>query len=85
MNTIDIDFPIITFPTREAARARIAELNDGVYYLAHGEYARPHYTARKMRGGGDYYIHASYATTPGRFTPARMAPTWITNPHHAKP
>lgn len=74
MTTIDIDFPVLTFPTRKSARARIAELDGGVYYLAHGEYARPHYTARKMRGTDAYYIHASYSYYAGTFHARQNGP-----------
>ena len=59
--------PILTFATRAAAQAHIAELDARTYYLAHGEYARPHYTARKMRGEDSYYIHAAYSYYAGTF------------------
>lgn len=47
-----------TYTTRSDAQKAIAGLNSGIYYLAHGEYERPDYTARKLRNGNRYYIHA---------------------------
>ena len=47
-----------TYATRADAQKAIAVLNSGVYYLAHGEYERPDYTARKLRNGDRYYIYA---------------------------
>lgn len=47
-----------TYVTRAEAKKVISVLNSGIYYLAHGEYERPDYTARKIRNGGRYYIHA---------------------------
>ena len=55
-----------TFPSRAKAQSVIANLNAGTYYLSHGEYSRPHYTARKVRGEDSFYIYASrkfYADT----------------------
>jgi len=61
------DYPILAFPTREAARARITELDAATYYLVHGEHSRPHYTARKIRNGAEYYIHVRYNYYAGTF------------------
>lgn len=47
-----------TYATRADAQKAIAVLNSGTYYLAHGEYERPDYTARKLRNGDKYYIYA---------------------------
>jgi nitric oxide reductase large subunit len=47
-----------TYATRADAYKAITGLNSGVYYLAHGEYERPDYTARKLRNSNRYYIHA---------------------------
>jgi hypothetical protein len=47
-----------TYATRAEAQKVIVGLNSGTYYLAHGEYERPDYTARKIRSGDRYYIHA---------------------------
>jgi hypothetical protein len=47
-----------TFSTRSEAQAVIAGLDSATYYLSHGEYERPTYTARKVRGESRYYIHA---------------------------
>lgn len=45
------------FPTRSEAQQKIEELDQSVYYLAHNEYERPEYTARKVRNKDQYYIH----------------------------
>lgn len=47
-----------TYTTLVDALKAITSLNSGTYYLAYGEYARPDYTARKIRNGARYYIHA---------------------------
>ena len=47
-----------TFTSRAEAQSVVDTLNSGTYYLAHGEYARPEYTVRKVRGGSEFYIHA---------------------------
>ena len=58
---------ILTFATRSEALAEIKSLNSGTYYLAHGEYARPDYTARKVRGEDRFYIHAKRYFFAGTF------------------
>jgi hypothetical protein len=58
---------IATFATRQEAQEVIARLNGQTYYLAHGEYERPDYTARKVRGEDRYYIHARYYYYSGTF------------------
>lgn len=47
-----------TFATKPEALAIVTGLDSATYYLAHGEYERPTYTVRKVRGGSEYYIHA---------------------------
>ena len=47
-----------TYKTREEAKEQIGIIDDRTHYESHGEYARPDYTARKVRGGSRYYIHA---------------------------
>jgi hypothetical protein len=47
-----------TYVTRAEAVIVVNELNSGIYHLGHGEYSRPHYTVRKVRGEDSYYIHA---------------------------
>lgn len=49
---------IATYATRNEALTVVERLNSGTYYLAHGEYGRPDYTVRKVRGEDRYYIHA---------------------------
>jgi hypothetical protein len=46
-----------TYATRAEAQKVIVVLDSGTYYLSHGEYERPDYTARKIRNGDRYYIH----------------------------
>lgn len=58
---------IATFATREEAKSIIAELNSACYILAHGEYERPYYTVRKVRGEDSYYIHARRYYYSGTF------------------
>lgn len=58
---------IATFATRKEAQAIIDELDSYVYELAHGEYERPDYTARKVRGEDRYYIHARRYYYAGTF------------------
>jgi len=58
---------ILTFATRSEALAEIKSLNSVTYYLAHGEYERPDYTARKVRGEDRFYIHAKRYFFPGTF------------------
>lgn len=56
-----------TYATRADALKAIANLNEGIYYLSHGEYARPQYTARKLRNGNRYYIYARRYYYAGTF------------------
>jgi hypothetical protein len=58
---------IATFATRKEALQIIESLDSRAYYLAHGEYGRPTYTARKARGKDKYYIHARYYFCAGTF------------------
>lgn len=58
---------LATFATREEAKAIIADLDAACYILAHGEYERPDYTARKVRGEDRYYIHARRYFYAGTF------------------
>ena len=51
---------IATYTTRQEAQQVIDRLDAGTYELAHGEYARPDYTVRKVRGENAYYIHVRY-------------------------
>ena len=46
------------FKSREGAQAIVESMDSMTYWLAYGEYQRPHYTARKVRGMDQYYIHA---------------------------
>lgn len=55
------------FKTKESATAYASKLNSGTYYLAHGEYERPDYTARKIRNENTYYIHAKRYFFAGTF------------------
>ena len=55
------------YATKALAIAAIDILNAGTYYLSHGEYERPHYTVRKVRGEACYYIHAKRYFFAGTF------------------
>lgn len=63
MKTTDI----ATFATRDEALAIVKSLDSATYYLAHGEYERPDYTVRKVRGEDRYYIHAKRYYYAGSF------------------
>jgi hypothetical protein len=51
---------VAKFTNREIAQALVDELDSRDYILSHGEYGRPDYKARKVRGEDAYYIHATY-------------------------
>ena len=56
------------FLTRGLAENVAEEMNSaisGIYYLSHGEYARPMYSVVKYRDG--YAVKASYFYYPGTF------------------
>lgn len=61
------EIPIAIFPSRQSALDQIQSLDAAIYYLAHGEYSRPHYTARKIRGENDFYIHVKRYFYAGTF------------------
>ena len=65
---------IATFATRLEAQSIIAKLNSGTYSLAHGEYERPDYTVRKVRGENSYYIHAKRYFYAGTFNATPSGP-----------
>lgn len=58
---------IATYPTRSEAQEIVSILDRGVYELAHGEYERPDYTVRKLRGEDVFYIHARRYYYAGTF------------------
>ena len=72
--TLSENPPIKVFVSRDAAQAHIAEIDRGTYYLAHGEYARPECTARKIRGENRYYIHVRFHYYPGTFYARQNGP-----------
>ena len=49
-----------TYKTRKDALDAVDDLDSQTYYLAHGEYERPHYKVRKVRNMDLYYIHVTY-------------------------
>ena len=55
------------YKTRKSAQDAINDLDQIIYHLSHGEYTRPHYTARKVRGADRYYIHVRYHYYEGAF------------------
>jgi len=63
-----------TFATRTEALAIVAGLDSATYYLAHGEYERPTYTVRKVRGESKYYIHAKRFYYAGTFNARQSGP-----------
>lgn len=63
-----------TFATRTEVLTVVAGLNSATYYLAHGEYARPDYTVRKVRGGNKFYIHARRYYYGGTFNARPSGP-----------
>ena len=58
---------IATFKSRDEANQIVESLNSRTYYLAHGEYQRPDYVVRKVRGASEYYIFARYYYYSGTF------------------
>ena len=68
-----------TYATRAEAQKVIVGLNSGTYYLAHGEYERPDYTARKIRNGDRYYIHARRYFFAGTLYARKSGPLTIYN------
>ena len=63
-----------TFATKPEAQAIVDGLDSATYYLAHGEYERPTYTARKVRGESSYYIHAKRFYYAGTFNQRASGP-----------
>lgn len=63
-----------TFATRSEAQAIVKGLDAATYYLAHGEYERPTYTVRKVRGESSYYIHAKRFYYAGTFNQRPSGP-----------
>ena len=58
---------IATFISRKDAQRAVNRLNNRTYYLAYGEYERPTYKVRNVRGEDRYYIHAEYFFYVGTF------------------
>lgn len=56
-----------TFNTRKEAQEIVAALDSRQYMLSHGEYARPDYTVRKVRGQDRFYIHVQHFYYRGTF------------------
>jgi hypothetical protein len=69
--------PIQTYATRADALAIKDKLDEGTYYLAHGEHSRPKYSVRKIRGENGYYIHARYYYLPGTFYAPASGPLLV--------
>ena len=66
-----------TFATRSEALNIVAGLDSATYYLAHGEYERPTYTVRKVRGGSKFYIHARRFYYSGTFNARPSGPLHV--------
>lgn len=56
---------ILTFPDRAGAEAAVRVLDGAVYVLSYGEYARPDYLVRKLRGRDAWGIRIRYWYQPG--------------------
>ena len=65
---------IATYTTRTEAQAIVTALETVTYYLAHGEYDRPQYSVRKVRGDNRYYIYAKRFFYSGTFYAAPSGP-----------
>ncbi len=65
---------IATFSTRAEAQELADRLNVGTYYLSHGEYERPDYTVRKVRGKDRYYIYVRRYYYAGTFFAGKSGP-----------
>ena len=63
-----------TYKTRKSAQDAIKDLDQITYHLSHGEYTRPQYTARKVRGADQYYIHARYYYYEGALYATKSGP-----------
>jgi len=63
-----------TYSTHAEAHAAKTILNAATYYLAYGEYERPCYTVRKVRGMDSYYIHAKRYFYAGTFYAMKSGP-----------
>ena len=74
---------IATFATKAEAEAVIAKLDNCTYILAHGEYERPDYTARKIRGEDRYYIFAKRYFYANTFYAAKSGPVDTETVHYA--
>ena len=64
----------MNYETRKSAQDAIKDLDQITYHLLHGEYTRPQYTARKVRGADQYYIHARYYYYEGALYATKSGP-----------
>ena len=71
-----------TYTDRADAIAAKDSLNSGDYYLAPGEYARPDYAARKIRGGSRYYLYARRYYYAGTLHAKKSGPVTIQDLHN---
>jgi hypothetical protein len=67
------------------ARAIANALDSGIYYLAHGEYSRPIYKVRKVRGRNEFEIYAKYYYFAGTLNRRPNGAICIETAHLAKP
>ncbi len=63
-----------TFTTKAEAQALVSKLDNRTYVLAHGEYERPDYSVRKVRGENLYYIFVRRYFYAGTFHAAKSGP-----------
>lgn len=58
---------VAKFETRAEAVKVVGKLDSGIYELRYGEYERPTYKVRKIRGEDAYGIRATYFFYPNTF------------------
>lgn len=63
-----------TTTNKQEAQKIVNKFNARTYYLSHGEYERPCYKVRKVRGQSLYYIYAKRYFFPGTFYAAESGP-----------
>lgn len=72
-----------TTTDRSKAKAIAKKLDSTTYYLGHGEYSRPDYKVRKVRGEGKYEIYAKYQYYAGTYNRKQNGPICTETAYHA--
>ena len=73
-----------TTADRNQAKSIAQSLDDATYYLSHGEYSRPEYTVRKVRGKDKYEVFAKYSYYDGTCHRKQNGPICVETAHYAK-